>query len=93
MTGPRLADPVLPLQTMNAHCMAVRIAAANAANPVQLTPEALTTMINMAAVVKSDLREMYRACRGDASLEARLETTAKALERVVYGLKAKRGDQ
>jgi hypothetical protein len=90
---PRLADPVLPLQTMNAHCMGVRIAALNAQNPAAVSIEEITRLIDMASVIRLALLDGHKAFKGDVSMQNRYETAGKALARVVVGLRAKRGDQ
>ncbi len=87
---PRLADPVLPLQTMNAHCMAVRIAALEAQNPASLPTQTLDTLLTEVEFMIHRLRMIYSMCRDDAGLTVRCETAGKAVQRLQYGLKGRK---
>lgn len=89
----RLADPVLPLQTMNAHCNAVRAAAAAATRPPPATPEELTKLINLHTLELKELREGYAFVKGHPLLEQRYEAAGTAVRDLLWTLRRMRGDQ
>lgn len=85
-------QPALALPTMNAHCMAVRIAMLNTQNPANLSAEVLDELIAKTDAALALLRDVFKAARGDESIRMRCETSGKALERVQYGLRGRRGN-
>ncbi|MGC1173134.1 hypothetical protein [Polaromonas sp.] len=87
---PALAQPALPLQTMNAHCIAVRVAANEANNPLDITPQEFDRLITMARLQVRELREAFAFCRGDLRLEARCEAAGMAAKALLTSLEVKR---
>ncbi|WP_341904049.1 hypothetical protein [Polaromonas sp. YR568] len=70
----RLADPVLPLQTMNRTCIEVR-AAAEAAKPEAFTPNAaaLDHLLRQATDMRIELRHSYAFVKANPLLKLRYE--------------------
>ena len=92
MAAPRLADPVLPLQTMNKQCNAVREAAALAqAKRPPPDPEQLLHLKWCAEQARLLLTGVFREVRGDVHLEGRAETAGKAVRRLMDSLQAAAG--
>lgn len=90
--GARLADPVLPLQTMNAHCIAVRAAANAVNNPANLSPAEMDHLIRQAGLAVEVLRYVFRCVGGDVRLEGRCEAAGKATKALVTSLEVKRAN-
>jgi hypothetical protein len=89
---PRLADPVLPLQTMNATCNSVReAAAAAAARRPPPDPEQLLHLKACADSARVLLQGVYMQIKGDVHLEGRVETAGKAILRLMDSLQAAAG--
>lgn len=88
--SPALAQPALSLQTMNPHCIAVRAAANEVNNPLDLSLEEFDRLIALQRLQVKELREGFKFVRGDMRLEARYETAGKAVKALLTSLEVKR---
>lgn len=83
-------QPALPLQTMNAHCIAVRAAANEANNPLDISPQEFDHLISLARLRVAELRETFKFVKGDMRLEARCEAAGKSAQALLTSLEVKR---
>lgn len=84
---PALAQPVLPLQTMNRACIEVR-AAAEAAKPTTFKPNAaaLDHLLREATLQRSELRESFVYVSGNPLLGLRYANAGQALGALIATL-------
>ena len=85
MTGPRLADPALPLQTMNPHLNAVRACL----KPVTFTPPpaAIERLLAQSELQRKELRESYSYVQGNPLLQARVQAAGEAVQQLCLSLR------
>lgn len=82
--APRLANPVLPLQTMNPHLNAVRACL----RPVTFTPPpaAIERLLAQSELQRKELRESFAYVQGNPLLQARIEAAGKAVQELCFAL-------
>ena len=85
MTGPRLADPVLPLQTINPHLNAVRACL----KPVTFTPPpyAIEKLLAQSELQRRELRETFAYVQGNPLLQARVQAAGEAVQELCFSLR------